>query len=447
MQAGLVAGVIGAVVIGLAAPAWPCFAVVTGTTSCSGGFHVVQWTITNGPAGGTMSISNILAETNVNAYAVTGNAPTVVQNGVTNANSIVAGYETGPVTMEMLVTWPLDNFSTMTSGAIDLGDACPGSTPPPTTTTTAATTTTYPTTTTYATTTTANYPTTTTTCSWCGSTTTTGAYPTTTTYCAWCGSTTTTSTYPTTTTNATTTTYGPTTTYPTTTTQPYQPPTCHNPKARPGNHRAVVSWSAQSDSNGTAPIAYVVTPYDGYTALRPQIYDSASTTQVVDGLHNGTTYHFTVAAITETYTGPASDTSNTVTVGVPDSPSGVSATGHGARATVHWKAPANNGAPVIEYLITPYRNGVAQRGYVVAARSKTRAHAYVTNPTSTLVSGLVPGAKYTFKVAAKNARGVGPQSPTSNPVVHKAKPHLVALTHATAAAVVRPLQALTNWLG
>jgi large repetitive protein len=211
-----------------------------------------------------------------------------------------------------------------------------------------------------------------------------------------------------------------------------------------------VSWSVSDDSNGQTPVAYAVTPYEGYTALRPQIFDGPNTTAVVTGLDNGRTYHFTVTAIAQTFTGPASDQTNGVTVGTPDSPSAVQATGHGARAVVHWKAPkSTNGAPVIEYIVTPYRNGSHLPAYVLSARVKTRAHGLVTRPTSETVSGLTPGAKYTFTVAAMNARGVGPQSPASNPVVHKvtAKPRLAAITQATITAIAHPLQALTSWLG
>lgn len=405
MQAGFVAGLVGAVVIGLAAPAWPCFAIVSGTTSCSGGFHVVHWSVGNGPAGGTMLIEDVLAQADLTSdvYPVTGTASTVPQSGATTGQSTVAGWETGHLTLDMNVQWPQDNFQTMTSGFVDLGaDVCPGSLPPPTTTTT---TTTSPTTTT-------TYPTTTTTTPY--STTTTTTSPTT-----------------------------------TTTTQPYgPPPTCQDLKAYSGDGRAVVRWSVSGDSNSQTPIVYLVTPFEGVKPLRPRIFFSANTSDVVTGLHNGQTYRFTVAAITQNWTGAASEVTRGVTVGTPGSPSAVTATGRGASATVHWKAPAStNGAPVLEYIVTPYRNGVAQRSYVLAARTRMRAHGFVTRATTLTISGLTAGQKYTFKVAAKNARGVGRQSSTSNLVIHKVKAHADALTSAAASAVVQPLQAVMAWLG
>jgi len=209
-----------------------------------------------------------------------------------------------------------------------------------------------------------------------------------------------------------------------------------------------VSWSAGHDSNSQPTIAYVVTPYEGSRPLRPRVFFSAKTSDVVTGLRNGKTYRFTVAAITQTWTGAASGATKAVTVGTPDSPTTVTAAGRGAGATVHWKAPAStNGAPVLEYIVTPYRNGVALRSHVVAARTGTRAHGFVKQATTLTISGLTAGQKYTFKVAAKNARGVGPQSSTSNPVVHKAKPRLTARTYAANSAVAQTLQSLMSWLG
>jgi hypothetical protein len=95
-----------------------------------------------------------------------------------------------------------------------------------------------------------------------------------------------------------------------------------------------------------------------------------------------------------------------VTVGAPVAPTAVTATAGVATATVHWTAPVtNNGSAITGYVITPFLAGVAQapRTYLSAAVSET-------------VTGLTAGKTYTFKVAAKNANGVGPRSPASNVV-------------------------------
>ena len=65
-------------------------------------------------------------------------------------------------------------------------------------------------------------------------------------------------------------------------------------------------------------------------------------------------------------------------------------------------------APIDQYVVTPFVNGVAQ------------ASTTVGNVTSATITGLTNGTSYTFKVAAKNTLGTGPQSAASNAVTPKA---------------------------
>jgi large repetitive protein len=74
---------------------------------------------------------------------------------------------------------------------------------------------------------------------------------------------------------------------------------------------------------------------------------------------------------------------------------------------VSWKPPADNGgSPITGYIVTPFLNGVAQPGRSFDASTTTRT-----------ITGLTPGSRYTFTVAAQNAAGIGPASPQSSPVV------------------------------
>jgi hypothetical protein len=93
--------------------------------------------------------------------------------------------------------------------------------------------------------------------------------------------------------------------------------------------------------------------------------------------------------------------------GAPAAPTAVTATAGPQRATVYWTAPADNGSTITGYgyVITPYKAGVAQP-----------ARTFTSTATNEVVTGLTSGTSYTFKVAAKNARGTGPQSSMSNPV-------------------------------
>ena len=71
---------------------------------------------------------------------------------------------------------------------------------------------------------------------------------------------------------------------------------------------------------------------------------------------------------------------------------------------MHWTAPSlNNGSTITGYVVTPYYNGIAQTFWD-----------FNSTATSQTVNGLNAGTSYTFKVAAKNARGTGPQSAASN---------------------------------
>jgi Tol biopolymer transport system component len=99
----------------------------------------------------------------------------------------------------------------------------------------------------------------------------------------------------------------------------------------------------------------------------------------------------------------------TVTVtasGVPGKPRKPAATAGNERATVTWRPPiTDHGSPVTGYVVTTYVAGVAQG-----------AHAYASTATTQIVTGLVQGTTYTFKIAASNANGTGPKSPATNAV-------------------------------
>jgi hypothetical protein len=92
---------------------------------------------------------------------------------------------------------------------------------------------------------------------------------------------------------------------------------------------------------------------------------------------------------------------------VPSAPRDVEAASGDASATVSWRDPARAGsAPVVNYLVT-----ASPGGTTCLAPALTR---------NCLVTGLKNGSEYTFQVRALNARGWGPNSEKSNPVVPSA---------------------------
>ena len=116
---------------------------------------------------------------------------------------------------------------------------------------------------------------------------------------------------------------------------------------------------------------------------------------------------------------------------VPSAPAAPTAAAGQESATITWVAPADGGSPITGYVITPTRNGVVQAAVTVAA-----------TPTAATFPGLTVGASYTFRVAAVNVIGTGPQSPASNAVVPLASaPDAPTIGTATA----RTLAAILTW--
>jgi hypothetical protein len=166
----------------------------------------------------------------------------------------------------------------------------------------------------------------------------------------------------------------------------------------PGNAAITLTWQAPA-ANGSAITGYVVTPFVFGVARTPVTFNSTATTEIMTGLTNGTNYAFKVAAINGMGTGPVSLPSLAVIAGSPKAPGFQSASPGNASATVSFFPPANNGSAITGYVVTPYIGTVAQP-----------AQTFNSTASSQVVTGLVNGTTYRFKVSARNARGTGPKS-------------------------------------
>jgi streptogramin lyase len=175
-----------------------------------------------------------------------------------------------------------------------------------------------------------------------------------------------------------------------------------------GNGAATVHWSAPLAEGGSAVNAYVVTPYVGFAAQAPQTFNSTATSQVVTGLTNGTPYSFTVTARNAKGSGPESLATGAVVIGAPIAPSTPpTAVPGNSQATVTWTAQAaSNGSPITGYVIRRLKSG-SDAGTITVG----------STVTSATLGGLTNGDTYTFKFAAKNARGTGVFSPASTPPI------------------------------
>jgi len=173
-----------------------------------------------------------------------------------------------------------------------------------------------------------------------------------------------------------------------------------DPHSASGNARATVSWNAPKSDGGSPILRYVVTVSNGNAAARKVVVaptSSAKMSIVIARLTNGRQYTFVVAAENAVGTGLSAIAWPRLVVGAPRPPPSVTATAGAGRSLVRWRAPLyTNGAPITGYVITPYADSIAQPSVVVGSGVRSK-----------MFTNLKVGTTYTFRVAARNARGVG----------------------------------------
>ena len=137
--------VVAAALVGMAAPAYAHHSVLSGSTECSDGQHVVTWTIRNiSGVNLPMSVDSASATNGGHTYSVTGYANPVPDSATTSATSVLPGGSTGDVVLHVEASWS-DGYNWSGDTSVPLEHNCMSSS---TTTTEASTTTTAPTTTT-----------------------------------------------------------------------------------------------------------------------------------------------------------------------------------------------------------------------------------------------------------------------------------------------------------
>ena len=201
------------------------------------------------------------------------------------------------------------------------------------------------------------------------------------------------------------------------------------------NGSSVVSVSG-ANANGSAITSYTVQAYDSTGAAisgKTCTITSPATSCTVSGLTNGSDYTFKATATNGVGTSAESAPSSTVTpAGVPSAPTGVSVTSGTGKVTVAWTAASANGAPITSY---------TAQAFDPDGNPVTGATCTISAPATTcdVSTNLVAGIAYTFKVAATNAAGVGPDSTASTSAAINAAssaPRNVTATSANGSAVV-----------
>ncbi len=167
-----------------------------------------------------------------------------------------------------------------------------------------------------------------------------------------------------------------------------------------GVAEAALSWVAPTQS-GTGSLTDYLVEYsanNGSTWATFADGVTTATTASVTGLTNGTTYSFRVSAVNATGTSPATDVVRAV-IGVPTSPTALSATAGAAQVALRWTAPSQNGGSEITDYVVSFSSDLGDTWSTFDDGVSTALTATVT--------GLTNGASYLFRVGALNAIGAG----------------------------------------
>ncbi len=199
---------------------------------------------------------------------------------------------------------------------------------------------------------------------------------------------------------------------------------------------ARVAFTPPANNGGASISGYTVTSTPGNI-----VASGTSSPITVLGLTPATSYTFKIVASNFVGDSPQSAASNSITtdaadVFVPDAPTIGTATKTGSTtATAAFTPPVNNGgATIIGYI------GTSTPGNIIASST--------TSPIT--FTGLTPATHYTFKVAAVNSVGTGPQSAASNIVNTDSAPPgpptvgVAAKTGATSATLTFTPPTVTN---
>ena len=192
--------------------------------------------------------------------------------------------------------------------------------------------------------------------------------------------------------------------------------------ATAGNQSASVTFTPPGSNGGATITGYTVTATDSTNAAGDTTQGGTASPIVVNGLNNGDSYTFIVAATNSVGTGAASGPSNAVVpVTVPDAPAAPTATAGNTQATVTWTVPYDEGSAITGYVITPYIGATAQTPIDLGP-----------DVTTDNITGLTNGTAYTFTVAATNGVGTGVASAASNAVTPVTVPDAPVVGTATA---------------
>ena len=180
-----------------------------------------------------------------------------------------------------------------------------------------------------------------------------------------------------------------------------------------GNQQATLSWVAPSSVGDSAIAGYRIeySTNGGVSWLTATSHTwSTSTTRVVTGLTNGTSYAFRVAAINSSSTGSYSSTSSAIpNIAPPGQPTSLVATPVNQGVTLSWVAPSSVGDSAIAGYRIEYSSNGGVSWSISTSNTRSTSRTYS-------VTWLTNGTSYAFRVAAINSSSTGSYSATVNMV-------------------------------
>jgi hypothetical protein len=170
--------------------------------------------------------------------------------------------------------------------------------------------------------------------------------------------------------------------------------------ATPGNRSVRLSWTAPLSNGGSAITDYIIQRSPNGSTSWTAVTDgvSTATAYTVGGLTNGARYYFRVFARTARATSASSNLANTIPRTVPSAPRSVVAapTNLSGQVRLTWVAPSSNGGSAItDYIIQRSSNGTTW----------TTLNDGVSTTTAYTATGLANGARYYFRIIARNIAG------------------------------------------
>jgi titin len=196
--------------------------------------------------------------------------------------------------------------------------------------------------------------------------------------------------------------------------------------------QVLLTWTPPGSDGGAAITDYTIerSP-DGTSAWQP-IDDGigATTGYTATGLTNGTRYYFRVAAYNAAGSSAFSNTANATPRTVPTAVLSLTATptNHSGQVRLAWTAPSSTGGAAITDYVIQRLNGTS---WVTVTDGVTT--------TTTTISGLSNGTRYSFRVLATNAAGHGPSSNvvTQTPRTVPTAPRTLTATPTSTRVVLR----------